>query len=102
MFVVSSDSSPKMMEDEDFDSNNNLKERRDKEDEPTEQSKDLNVLQISGSYPPDVLKALHESVEKKQKPSSDLIDKLVPDSNKIVFVSFHNFFICLFFINVEY
>ncbi|KAG8197981.1 hypothetical protein JTE90_029376 [Oedothorax gibbosus] len=77
-------STPKMMEEEDYD-NNNFNERLENPTERPKAKKDVNILQISGTYPPEVLKALHEAIGKKETISSTLVDKLVPEDNKIIF-----------------
>ncbi|GFY70701.1 hypothetical protein TNIN_274261 [Trichonephila inaurata madagascariensis] len=85
MFTVA-DSSPKMTDDE-------AAAAADKSvgtnqiNETPQPNKDVRVLHFIGNFPPEIIKAVQESLAKKKTASSLLIDRLIPESNKIVFVS---------------
>ncbi|XP_055941285.1 receptor-type tyrosine-protein phosphatase R-like isoform X2 [Argiope bruennichi] len=57
----------------------------DPNEEKTRPNKDVRVLQFAGNFPPEIIKSVQESLNKQKSPSSLLIDRLVPERNKIIF-----------------
>ncbi|GFT24328.1 receptor-type tyrosine-protein phosphatase R [Nephila pilipes] len=80
MFTVA-DSSPKMIDDDAADKSiatNQIHEN-------PQPNKDVRVLHFIGNFPPEIIKAVQESLAKQKTSSSLLIDRLIPESNKIIF-----------------
>ncbi|GFR16572.1 receptor-type tyrosine-protein phosphatase R, partial [Trichonephila clavata] len=81
MFTVA-DSSPKMIDDE---AAADKSVGTNQINETPQPNKDVRVLHFIGNFPPEIIKAVQESLAKKKTASSLLIDRLIPESNKIVF-----------------